>query len=155
MGTVDVGIWLHTACDPPQDEWDDACRTVANMVERANGDISRYRTFVASDGGAPNARQRKQMNRDILRGYPVKTALVTTVLATSAVKRGIVTALQWLNPQFGFFRPAEILLALDRIDVAPARFHSIWTVLQSMQESLGPNETLRLVGTALGLSAQS
>jgi hypothetical protein len=148
---LEVGAWLHTANDPPPGEWAAACNNLADRVGVRDGDFSSLRVFVVSDGGAPNVAQRKELFQVILRGYPVPTAVITTVVATNPVKRGIATALHWLNPQFRVFEPSETRLAIDHIGIARSPFDPIWTVLQSLQGNMPPIKTLGLIATELGL----
>jgi hypothetical protein len=148
---LDIGVWLHTANDPAPAEWTRACQAVAALLSAKKGSVATLRKFVITDGGAPNATQRKQMNQDTLRGVAVKTVVITSVLRTNPIKRGIVTALQWINPAFRVFEPHDVLLALDHIGVTRVGFESIWATLSVMQRTLAPNETLRLVASRLGL----
>jgi hypothetical protein len=152
VADLDVEVWLNTASDPLPADWLQACRAVAESVDAKNGDASSHRMFVVTDGGTPNATQRKQLNRDALRGLPVKIAVVTPVAGTNPIKRGIATAIQWLNPEFRIFEPREVVRALDHIRVTRVQFESIWTTLTIMQRSLPPNETLRLIAGELGLA---
>jgi len=152
LDSLDVSIWIHTAADFPQAEWAPACSVIADLVHARNGDVSRHRQFVVTDGGAPNAKQRDDLYRIAFRGSPVKVAVVTTVQRTNTVKRGVATAHQWLNPSFRVFKPQTILLAIEHIGITRAQFDSIWTTLALMQRTFPPNETLRLIARELRLS---
>jgi hypothetical protein len=146
----DVAVWLHTVNDPPEADWHQACRVQGEYVLSKHGDLSAYRIFVVSDGAAPNTPQRKEYFKEVLRGYPVKTAVITTILRTSAAKRGIATALHWFNPNFRVFEPKDIVLAMDHLGVPFSGFDPIWKALTLMQKSLPPNATLGLIATQMG-----
>jgi hypothetical protein len=151
VANLDLEIWLHTDNEPKPSEWTRACRVVTDFVGAKNGDVSSHRRFVVSDGGAPSAMQRKVLFQDAVQGRPVPTAVVTTILRRDPVKRGIATAIRWLNPEFRIFEPHEILLALDHIGVSLALCDSLWTALTEMQRALPANGTLRLVAEELAL----
>jgi hypothetical protein len=150
VGELDVAVWLHTVNDPPEAEWHQACLVQGDYVLSKHGDLSAYRVFVVSDGAAPNTAQRKEYFKEVLRGYPVKTAVVTTILRTSAAKRGIATALHWFNPNFRVFEPKDIVLATDHIGVRSSGFDPLWKALTLMQRKLPSNATLALVATQFG-----
>jgi hypothetical protein len=144
VGDLHVGVWLHTRTDPAADEWSASCRGVAELAKaKGGGDLSRFRAFIVTDGGTPDALQRKELFQDALSGYPAKMSVVTEAVATSALKRGIATALGWMNPNFRVFEPTDLPLALDHIGVDMARFDPIWECLAFLQRSLEQNTTMR------------
>jgi hypothetical protein len=151
---LEVSLWLHTARDPPPWEWTEICAKLARRVRKDGEDVSRYRVFIVSDGGAPNATQRKELFQDVLAGYPVPTAVVTTVLTTNPVKRGVATAMHLLNPSFRVFEPREVLLAVEHIGIASARFDLIWRTLMFLQVGMAPVAALELVSRELGLALE-
>src|SRR5580658_6918682 len=147
VGDLHVGVWLHTRTDPAADEWSASCRGVAELAKaKGGGDLSRFRALFVTDGGTPDALQRKELFRDALGGYPAKMSVVTEAVATSALKRGIATALTWMNPNFRVFDPSDLALALNHIGIELTRFEPIWECLSSMQSSLEPNATMRRIG---------
>jgi hypothetical protein len=146
VGGLHVGIWLHTGSDPSTEEWTASCRNVSEFAKRNGGDFSRFRAFMVTDGGTPDALQRKELFRDALGGYPARMSVITEAVVTSALKRGIATALTWMNPNFRVFEPSDLPLALDHIGIELARFDSIWESLASMQASMEQNATLRRIG---------
>lgn len=146
VGGLHVGLWLHTGSDPSPEEWTASCRNVSEFAKSHGGDFSRFRAFMVTDGGTPDALQRKELFRDALGGYPARMSVITEAVVTSALKRGIATALTWMNPNFRVFEPSDLALALDHIGIELARFDPIWESLSSMQASMEQNATLRRIG---------
>jgi hypothetical protein len=146
VGDLQVGVWLHAASDPAAEEWSASCHNVADFGKANGGDFTRFRALFVTDGGTPDARQRKELFRDALGGYPAKMSIITEAVATSALKRGIATALGWMNPNFRVFEPTELGLALEHIDIDLARFDPIWECLVSIQLPLEKNATMRRIG---------
>lgn len=146
VGELHVGVWLHTGHDPSAEEWSASCRNVSDFAKLNGGDFTRFRAFMVTDGGTPDALQRKELFRDALGGYPAKMSVITEAVATSALKRGIATALTWMNPNFRVFEPADLPTALNHIGLELARFEPIWECLSSMQSSLELNTTMRRIG---------
>lgn len=146
VGDLEVGVWLHTRSDPAPDEWSASCQAVADFGKANGGDFTRFRALFVTDGGTPDARQRKELFRDALGGYPAMMSIVTEAVTTNALKRGIATALGWMNPNFRVFEPTDLGPALEHIGIELARFDAIWECLSSMQLSLEQNVTLRRIG---------
>jgi hypothetical protein len=143
---LNVMLWLHTEVDPPEKEWEPV---MASLIERLKQSApSDLRGFVISDGGTPNVNQRAQLDK-LYRGRPVKASIVTTVLS-NPIKRGIATALQWLNPSYAFFGPEGARAALQHVDLA-SETAAVWVAYRTMQSRLRPIKTLRLVANTLNL----
>jgi hypothetical protein len=64
------------------------------------------------------------------------------------IKRGITTAVQWINPDLGFFRPREVRQAVAHIDLG-ADLSRIWGEYQSLEQLLGPLPVMRAAGAAM------
>jgi serine/threonine protein kinase len=151
LDDLDIAIWLNAFNDPTQYEWNKGLRLLSDFIASRNGDISRFSQFVVTDGGSPNALQRRHLYAATFRGLPHKVAVITTVLRENPIKRGVATALQWLNPEFRVFEPSDVLCALAHTSIPSARFGRIWESLQSLQRSLPPNSALQEIGTVLSL----
>ncbi|NUP09677.1 MAG: hypothetical protein HOW73_26835 [Polyangiaceae bacterium] len=109
---------LHMANAPSDDEWEGML-----VYLRANWPA---RVVVFTDGGGPTTLQRGRLN-DALSGKPLKTAVVTS----SAVVRGIVTALSWFNAGIKTFTPDRAPAALRYLGVAvDAHEHLMQQVLK-------------------------
>ncbi|WP_181234113.1 hypothetical protein [Enhygromyxa salina] len=142
LGDLYLVLWLHTTRDPPTEEWDPALQKIRDLKDLVDGDVGRIRSFVFSDGGAPNAVQRKELFTNLLDNR-VRSAVVTNAL-TNPIKRGVATALLWLNPNFRAFGPNQVEHAIEHLELT-AHTHKIVTQLVKMQETLGPNTTVELV----------
>ncbi|MET0340296.1 MAG: hypothetical protein ABW252_04810 [Polyangiales bacterium] len=115
---LDVALWLYTKTQPPQADWDAAIERIAfRFAPGAEQMLAHFRMVVITDGGAPNTMQRAQLGR-LLRGVRHKVSVITPP-APSAVMRGIMTALAWINPSMVFFRPAQVREALQHTDLLP------------------------------------
>jgi hypothetical protein len=132
-----VVVWLHTNVDPLPEEWKAGIDiTVALM--RKNG-IENMRSFVVSDGGAPNSAQRRQL-AEAFGGRPHKLVVVTNSL-TNPVKRGVATAISWINPAFKAVGPAMWHDALRHVDLE-GELDALLLVLRRLQEDLPSVATL-------------
>ena len=94
----DVFVLVHTKDNPDDGEWD----AYLDDMKTYEGRFEDIRTYVYTEGGAPNAKQRGELNQ-MLSGAKTKTA----VIAPNAFIRGIVTALNWFNPEIKCFSPSR------------------------------------------------
>jgi len=115
-----VVLWLHTELDPPDGQWSAAVERLASARRSKGVALDCVRTLVISDGGSPSAAQRVQVMRDLHEGQPSRVAVVTLSLS-SPVKRGVATALSWINPSVRFFQPARFQDALLYLDLVEHR----------------------------------
>jgi hypothetical protein len=134
-----VFAWLHAANDPSDVEWDAAFDRLALVRRREGVPFSEVRSLVISDGGAPGGVHRSRLGRD----FPVQSSVITSVLS-SPVKRGIATALSWVNPRFFFGAPKDALRALEHLDLT-GQWSRLGPVFAELQEELPPNQTLARV----------
>lgn len=112
-----VALWLHTAVDPPQDEWQRACDRLNELKKSTPDFFTRFRSLVITDGGGPNLKQRGIMNVDVLGSQPSKMVALTVSLS-NPIKRGLVKALTWTNPSFRATGPELWREGLAHIDMA-------------------------------------
>ena len=141
-GHLRVALWLHTENDPPQDQWAAAMARLAETKKEVGGDVSRIVMLVCTDGGAPDAVMRRELFTDLLEGK-VKTSAITTVLS-NRLKRGITTAILWLNPNFRAFGPDQLQQALEHLEVAH-HGPQLLAALRELQKSVSPTKTLPLL----------
>jgi hypothetical protein len=147
VGGLLVFLWLHTANDPSDDEWDHAFELMSAMRRKEGLHFADVRVLIISDGGAPGGVQRARIARD----FPFKSSVITTVLA-DPIKRGIATALSWINPRFYFGAPKDARRALEHLDLRD-RWNALWPVFIEMQKQLPKIEALGLATDALKKSA--
>jgi hypothetical protein len=143
LGDYQVLLWLHTSHDPSPNEWADALVEVDALKQRLGTGISGVRSLAITDGGAPNSVQRQQLYIESLASKTISSAAVSTVLR-NPVKRSIVTAILWLNPNFRVFPPDRFVLALEHLGLGE-HVHAIFTELQGLQQQLTSSETLQLI----------
>ena len=143
-----VFVWLHTENDPTDHEWDAAFEAIKVKLKKEATSLSEVRSLVISDGGAPGGVQRARIGRE----FPAKSSVITTVLS-NPVKRGIATALSWVNPRFFFGSPNEATRALAHLDLDDQ-----WDVLEpafrELQKKLPPNHALELVAKVMNEPAR-
>jgi hypothetical protein len=151
VGAYWVHLWLHTSEDPSAAMWDEAIATAGAIIERHNVSMRDYRGLVLSDGGAPNARQRSQLF-DMYQRQAAKSAVLTTVLS-NPIKRGVATALQWMNPSMRFYQPHQAREALRILDVED-RWDEIAAALDALQTKIPPVAALAIAKHAMRAAAQ-
>jgi hypothetical protein len=128
-------VVVHTKESPTDDEWKqylDFCLEIGGL----QGTITRY--LVITRGGAPTAKQRKQMHdlvSEALRRNPqvLKGAIVTP----STFVRGIVNAMSLVEPVYRAFSPAEIARAYEYIGVPPGYIGELERMITSLEAELG------------------
>jgi hypothetical protein len=145
-----VVLWLTSALDIPAAEFDECAAMTRKALRDHAVRPADMRSLVITDGGAPNAKQRKALAA-LANDEPTKSSVITTVLS-NPIKRGIATALSWTNPTMKFFRPEEMNEALRHIDLREART-TIWSEYAQLQKDAPRNATLGLIAEATGLPA--
>jgi hypothetical protein len=85
-----VLLCVHGPTDPRPEEWAAYVEYCLQLPASCN------KALVVTDGGGPNATQRRVLQERYLSQH--KEYLVA-VMTDSSVVRGIVTALNWFNPQ--------------------------------------------------------
>ncbi len=82
-------LLLHTAEAPATSEWRDYVSAVHALLSESTEIV---RAFVATDGGSPNAVQRRLLADTVMRG----TQMHTHVFTTDLFIRSMVTAFSWI-----------------------------------------------------------
>jgi hypothetical protein len=83
-------VLLHTAAAPDEAEWKAYVDAVRAMVMVS---VTEVHVFIATDGGGPDARQRRDLAAVVARG---SHDTVTHVFTTDAFVRAIVAAFRWI-----------------------------------------------------------
>src|SRR5262245_48264981 len=90
-GGMDIVLSVHTSRPPAPREWDEYVLSTKRSIDAFGHEP--MRAIAITDGGAPDARQRGQLN-DVLQGRTIPAS----ILSDSVFVRGVVTALNWFNP---------------------------------------------------------
>src|SRR5262249_16792238 len=123
----DFMVFVHSEQSPSNAEWSslmDAFRSATNL--------SRIRVLVFTYGGAPNARQRAELN-EVLRDVRPPVAVITP----STVARAACTAIGWFNPRLRPFAPEELERAFDYLDANQDDRKVLSRMLREMRLELG------------------
>ncbi|MEO8180757.1 MAG: hypothetical protein ABI895_18135 [Deltaproteobacteria bacterium] len=145
LRNLHVALLLHTERDPSAAEWSRGCQAFGALRKQCGDNTASLRTLVISDGGAPNAKQRAEFFQAGLEGLH-RTALISLSLS-NPVKRGIATALSWVNPRVRAFEPPCWSEAFGYAGLS-RHFDAVWSELAKLQQRLPDNQTLRLIATA-------
>jgi hypothetical protein len=118
----------HTSASPSDEEWSGYARDVAAVLSRSSPED--VRTVVFTDGGGPNAEQRRMLTE--IKGW--NTVRVSVVSQSLAV-RGIVTAFSWFNPKIKAFLPVAVEAAFRHLGLSPDEESKVWVTVKDFQET--------------------
>ena len=140
MAEHEVGLWLHDANDPSMAQWTDICKQLVEHRRGVSDPGARIRHLVLTDGGGPNAKQRQMLWKETYAGVRIPFVAVTHSL-DNPVKRGLATAITWINPVFRAVPPSMAQAALEHVGLLsfPAR---IVSELQDMEKAFRPIASL-------------
>lgn len=116
--------------DPAPADWNAYVEAIQAEAERGVS-VGQMRTLVFSDGGGPNAAQRK-VTSDLREGRSTPQAIVTV----SGITRAAITALRLWNPHCRAFAPSDMSAALDFLGVPVIKLQQILRLGREIQ--LGP-----------------
>lgn len=146
LGDVITGLMLIGSLDPMDDELAQLLDSLSAQMVQSGTMLERVRLMTITDGGAPTVRQRARIG-EWLAGRHMKVSIVSRDY-DNPVKRGITTAVQWINPSLGFFRPTEIHQALAHVDLT-SEVPKIWSEYQALERRLGPLKVMNTVRSSL------
>lgn len=152
LGGLAVVLSLHTSDDPTRDDWAEYLEVLRQVLKSHDDDIGKLRNLVITDGGAPNATQRKKMT-ELFRGRATKLGVLTDSLE-NPLKRGVATAISWLNPSFRAVMPARWRELLGHLDLEP-HVDEILREFDELQKRLPKNATLSEVKRLRAAEASS
>lgn len=112
--------------NPTNAEWD----AYLDLVDRHG--VTRTQQLIYTDGGEPNAHQRRELN-ELLRGRQVPVAVVST----SVRVRGTVTLLSWFNHKIRAFPPSAVKDALAYLEIPEMRHKMIELELYKLRIRIG------------------
>ena len=84
-------VLLHTASKPDAAEWTRYVATVSATLAAHRGTMH---VFIATDGGGPDASQRKELAQVVANS---SAEALSHIFTTDAFIRGIVTAFRWIS----------------------------------------------------------
>ncbi|NUP09682.1 MAG: hypothetical protein HOW73_26860 [Polyangiaceae bacterium] len=137
----DTVAMVHTADAPSDTEWDAMLAFLRTHWPA--------RVLVFTEGGGPTTLQRGRLN-DALGKDVMSTAVVTS----SAVVRGIVTALSWFNPGIKTFSPDGAAAALRYLGVPAEERHELMRRVSKMSSELKPGGLKCVVWSEQGASSE-
>ena len=114
---------------PTDRDWDDF---LAVLVEN-RPNFQRLKILVVTDGGGPNADQRKRLER-ALDGKPVRVAVVTD----STKVRFIVSSIALLNREIKTFSRSEISDAYEHLTLTPVERRLAEQTLTRLEDQIDP-----------------
>jgi len=129
-GPLPYLVLLHNEQEPDPVEWSAYVCAVRATLAMTDG---RVHAFIATDGGGPNAAQRKELARAVV---AARADLLSHIFTRDPFVRGIVTAFRWISgaravahppdtfvdacEEYGH-SPAEILREFERLQKEFAR----------------------------------
>jgi hypothetical protein len=148
LGDVITGLMLIGPLDPLDSEFTHVMDSLSDTMARAGAQLERVRLMTITDGGAPTVRQRARISQ-WLGGRQMKVSIVSRDY-DNPIKRGITTAVQWINPALGFFRPTEIRRAIAHVDLT-SEVPRIWKEYEALEARLGPLQVMAAVRASLAV----
>lgn len=131
VGDTHIVCALHSKRSPSDAEWDEYLGHVRDARELTRGGISAVNAVVVTDGGAPDAAQRKRL-ADVVRGWEPLAA----VISESLLVRGVVTALAWLGMSVRFFPVNEVSAALSWAAVPESEHEALLAEINVLAKTL-------------------
>lgn len=130
-------VLVHTAEAPRHDEWNEYLRLVGSTLAEVKMPLH---IFIATDGGGPDATQRKDLATLVKSGSREGFSHIFT---TSGLVRGIVTAFRWIvGAHATAHHPSEFALVTSREGYEPS--HVLGDLL-ALQALLAPLATVHLI----------
>jgi hypothetical protein len=118
-------LMLHGEKPPPADAW----REYLHSLE--NKDLAKLGLLVFTNGGAPDAAQRGELNRLICGRH-----FARAIVHRSAVVRGVVAAVSWFAPGVAAFHPNAWYAAAAHAGIAPDELERVERAAKRMHARL-------------------
>jgi hypothetical protein len=113
---------------PTNEEWEEFLKLLKSRGEH----FAKLRILVVTDGGGPNAPQRKLLE-ETLKGRPVRVAIVTD----SAKSRFIASAVSLFNRDHKGFAKGEIQNAYRHLGLTPSECRSVESAIRELDPMVG------------------
>jgi hypothetical protein len=138
-------VLLHSALQPSAAEWSAYVQAVEGTLPATKGTLH---VFVATDGGAPNAAQRKQLAEAFDKS---PRPALTHVFSTSAFVRGVVTAFSWMTRSHAVAHaPRDFVSTCVECELQP---DAVLGDLLALQRTFGDVLVLRQIQQSVGRRA--
>jgi hypothetical protein len=128
-------VTVHPKESPSDADWDKYIEFCLGSG-LAHGTITRY--LVITHGGAPSSKQQRMMHEQV--GEPLRRnpqALKGAIVSSSTFVRGIVNAMNLVQPVYRAFSPADIARAYEYVGISPAYVGEIERMIASLEAQLG------------------
>lgn len=122
-------ICVLNAVAPSDQQWDEYMKVVKKLFGEVGFEAAS--SLSITDGGAPTGAQRSLVN-DFLKGRSARTSIISS----SSLVRGAVTALSWFNPAIKTFAPQRTREALGHIAFVQNDIYKLSTRLRPLAGSV-------------------
>jgi hypothetical protein len=130
---VDDCIVCLGSKNPPSDaEWDAYIAALEACLKKNDHKVN---IIVITRGGAPTPAQRHTLNETTAR-HNSSSASKVAVLTSSAIARGVVTALSWFSPVYKAFAEDDLDGAVDFLDVPSHKVFSIRGAVRALEKQI-------------------
>ncbi len=130
---------IHTTAAPSEAEWMGYLNELSQLRAQL-AEPSAVRGLTLTDGGAPNAGQRRRLVQTA-----GEAAIRASIVTDSALVRGAVTALSWVKQGPRAYPPARFDDALANLELPPSAAKSIIEDLLAIQHTMAPVSTARAI----------
>jgi hypothetical protein len=104
-------------------------------------DLDKVKVLTFTQGGAPTAKQRKDIN-DVLNGRQLTTAVVSDAILI----RGVVTAFSWFNTKIKAFPSSALEDAFQYLEIPTSRWSVFTEEAAKVQAEVGKQQSKPLAG---------
>ena len=133
-------VLLHNEQEPDAAEWHAYVRTVRDTLATNEG---RVHAFIATDGGGPNAAQRKELAQVVTQGG---ADMLSHIFTKDPFIRGIVTAFRWISGARAVAHlPSAFVSACEECGHSPAE---VLRELESVQNEFARVDVLQRMSEA-------
>lgn len=140
---------VHDHRAPSDEEWGAYLAACSEVIANCP-DPQGASALAITDGGAPNAEQRRAVVALVQQHYGKGVERIrSAVVSDSAVVRGVVTAFSWHIPEIRIFAPVAIDPALEHARLASADFPIVLSDLEELATTVRNARAARMVAERL------